>query len=146
MNTADEDTTQWGVDALLDRLGSTNPPPAEGDPVAGLLLSWRKEADSEPIAELVDTDLAMAVIASSRSTPARRSHRFLVPVATAAAVLAIAFTGVGVAAKKKLGSVNGDDGKAGLTDKQQKLTTRQREMSRARKNEDTTARHTELHH
>ncbi|MGH3624252.1 MAG: anti-sigma-D factor RsdA [Sciscionella sp.] len=167
-------------EALLDALGGPDPDLSGRlgeQELTSLLLSWRKEADSEPIAELVDTDLAMAVIASSRSKPARRSHRFLVPVATAAAVLAIAFTGVGVAAKsaqpgdtlwsltkvlysehahsveaadsvqedqqaageamaaghlddaraaldrakKKLGSVNGDDGKAGLTDKQQKL-------------------------
>jgi Anti-sigma-D factor RsdA to sigma factor binding region len=168
-------------EALLDVLGGPDPDLSGGlgeQELTSLLLSWRKEVDSEPIADLVDTDMAMAVIASSRSKPGRRRHRFLVPVATAAAVLAIAFTGVGVAAKsaqpgdtlwsltkvlysehahsveaagsvqkdlraadeaitagrfddarvaldrakKRLGSVNGDDGKAGLADKQQKLT------------------------
>lgn len=167
-------------EALLDALGRPDPDLSGHDDqeLASLLLAWRQEADSEPISDLVDTDLAMAVIASARSTSVRRRHRFLVPVATAAAVLAIAFTGVGVAAKsaepgdtlwsltkvlyseharsveaastiqddlrnareamgagrlsearvaldrakKALGSVSGDDGKANLTDKQKQLT------------------------
>lgn len=94
-------------DVLLDALGGTDPDLSGQDrgadwadqELTSLLLSWRREADSEPMAELVDTDAAMSVIASSKARTGRRRHRFLVPVATAAAVLSIAFTGVGLAAK-----------------------------------------------
>jgi hypothetical protein len=89
-------------DALLDALGGTDPDLSRhlaDEELAGMLLSWRQEADSEPMAELVDTDAAMSVIAASKARTGKRRHRFLVPIATAAAVLSIAFTGVGLAAK-----------------------------------------------
>ncbi|MGH3438688.1 MAG: anti-sigma-D factor RsdA [Sciscionella sp.] len=95
-------------DALLDALGGADPDVASlssrstgfGDPeLAALLLSWRQETDSEPIGELVDVDTAVRVLAAAKARPARRRHRVLIPVASAAAVLAIAFGGVSVAAK-----------------------------------------------
>ncbi|GGM58650.1 hypothetical protein GCM10012275_32280 [Longimycelium tulufanense] len=87
-------------DALLDMLGGTDPALtgrlAEQE-LSALLLSWRRDVDAEPIDELVDTDTALAVVAAARAP--RRRHRLLVPLASAAAVLAIAFTGVGMVAR-----------------------------------------------
>ncbi|SHE41062.1 anti-sigma-D factor RsdA [Streptoalloteichus hindustanus] len=84
-------------DALLDALGGTDPA-VDGQladqELSTLLLSWRRDVDGEPFDELVDVDTAAAVIAAARAP--RRRHRLLVPLASAAAVLAIAFTGVGL--------------------------------------------------
>ncbi|MFR9731457.1 anti-sigma-D factor RsdA [Saccharopolyspora sp. MS10] len=91
-------------DALLDALGGTNPSvPAESADAApaleSLLVAWRREVDAAPIGDLVDTDAAAAAIAAG-SRPRRKSRRrHLVPVASAAAVLMIGFTGVGLAAR-----------------------------------------------
>lgn len=63
-----------------------------------LLMSWRRDVDSEPIGELVDTRLATTTVQAAKMRRKRRP-RLLVPVAAAAAVLAIAFAGVGLAAK-----------------------------------------------
>lgn len=89
-------------DALLDVLGGANPDLASelGDSeLNALLLSWRQQTDSEPIAELVDVETATATIMAATAAPARRRRRMLVPMASAAAVLAIAFGGVSLAAK-----------------------------------------------
>ncbi|WP_243791677.1 anti-sigma-D factor RsdA [Saccharopolyspora gloriosae] len=91
-------------DALLDALGGTNPSvPADsadtGPALESLLVAWRREVDAAPIGDLVDTDAAIAAIAAG-SRPRRKSRRrHLVPVASAAAVLMIGFTGVGLAAR-----------------------------------------------
>jgi len=93
-------------DALLDALGGSDPGIADGlgeQELNELLLAWRRDIDSEPLAELVDLDTAVttvktAALAQRHGQRARR-HRFLVPVAAAAAVLAIAFTGTGLAAR-----------------------------------------------
>ena len=91
-------------DALLDALGGTNPSvPAEsenaGPALESLLVAWRREVDAAPIGDLVDLDEATAAVAAG-SRPRRRSRRrHLVPVASAAAVLMIGFTGVGLAAR-----------------------------------------------
>lgn len=72
---------------------------ADQDPeLKSLLLSWRLDVDAEPIAELVDTDTAMAAIAAGARTK-RRKPRYLVPLASAAAVLVVAFSGMGLAAR-----------------------------------------------
>lgn len=89
-------------DALLDALGGPNPDQAGelGDSeLNALLLAWRREVDSEPIGELVDVETATATIMAAKHAPARRRRRMLIPVASAAAVLAIAFGGVSLAAK-----------------------------------------------
>lgn len=89
-------------DALLDALGGPEPERAstlDDSELNALLLAWRREVDSEPIGELVDVETATATIAAAREAPARRRHRLWVPVASAAAVLAIAFGGVSLAAK-----------------------------------------------
>ncbi|GAA4843924.1 anti-sigma-D factor RsdA [Saccharopolyspora rosea] len=96
-------------DALLDALGGTNPDVSghsgnEGERpgLEALLVAWRQDVDAAPIGELVDVDTAAAAIAAGRR-PARRLKRWhLVPVATAAAVLMIGFTGVGLAARDAL--------------------------------------------
>ena len=93
-------------DALLSALGAGEPDRAgdvEEQELNELLLSWRRDIDSEPMAELVDTDTAVAAIRTA-ATAERKSHRAhrqkaFVPVAVAAAVLMIAFTGTGLAAR-----------------------------------------------
>lgn len=96
-------------DALLDALGGTDPSvPGEsedsGPRLEALLVSWRREVDAAPIADLVDVDTAAAAIAEGRNAHrrARRWRRHLVPVASAAAVLMILSTGVGLAARDAL--------------------------------------------
>lgn len=87
-------------DALLDALGGRageQPDSLVDDELNALLLAWRREVDSRPMGELVDTETAVATIAAARPVP--RRHRFLIPLATAAAVLAIAFTGVSLVAR-----------------------------------------------
>ncbi|KAA9152584.1 hypothetical protein FPZ12_036685 [Amycolatopsis acidicola] len=93
-------------DALLDALGGSDPQVADGlgdQELNALLLAWRRDIDSEPLAELVDTDTAVTTIktaALARKHGQRaRNRRLLWPVAAAAAVLAIAFTGTSIAAR-----------------------------------------------
>lgn len=90
-------------DLLLDALGGTNPqPPVRDDGRAPdletLLVAWRRDVDAAPIGELVDIDGAVAAIAEG-NRPSKQRRRHLIPLATAAAVLVIAFTGVGLAAR-----------------------------------------------
>jgi hypothetical protein len=79
-----------GLDDSLGEIGD--------DQLTQLLMSWRREVDSEPIEELVDTKLASVTVHAARMQR-RRRPRLLVPIAAAAAVLAIAFAGVGLAAR-----------------------------------------------
>lgn len=95
-----------GDDALLDALGGSDPQSADdlGDQdLNALLLAWRRDIDSEPLAELVDTDTAVTTVKAAslaqRHGKRARRRRLLVPIAAAAAVLVIAFTGTGVAAR-----------------------------------------------
>lgn len=88
-------------DELLTELAVFGLPPAgsgSDTELATLLQSWRLDVDAEPIGELVDTDTAMATIAvGARIT--RRRPRYLVPLATAAAVLVVVFGGMSFAAR-----------------------------------------------
>jgi hypothetical protein len=68
------------------------------DQLTRLLMTWRRDVDAEPIDELVDPKLATATVHAARMQRKRRP-RLLVPIAAAAAVLAIAFAGVGLAAR-----------------------------------------------
>lgn len=92
-------------DALLDALGGSDPSIADGlgdQELNALLMAWRRDIDSEPLAELVDVDTALRTVgtaAMAKRYAARGRRRLLVPVAVAAAVLAIAFTGTGLAAR-----------------------------------------------
>ncbi|TVT01496.1 hypothetical protein FNH07_29245 [Amycolatopsis bartoniae] len=93
-------------DALLDALGGSDPRVADGlgdQELNALLLAWRRDIDSEPLAELVDTDTAVTTVKTAalaqRHGQRARKRRILVPVAVAAAVLAIAFSGTGIAAR-----------------------------------------------
>jgi len=93
-------------DALLDALGGSDPKVADGlgdQELNALLLAWRRDIDSEPLADLVDIDTAVITVKTAamakRNGGKERKRRFLVPVAAAAAVLAIAFTGTGIAAR-----------------------------------------------
>jgi hypothetical protein len=93
-------------DALLDALGGSDPALADGlgdQELNALLVAWRRDIDSEPLAELVDVDTAVRTVSTAalakRHASGGRRRRLLVPVAVAAAVLAIAFTGTGLAAR-----------------------------------------------
>jgi hypothetical protein len=93
-------------DALLDALGGSDPKIADGlgdQELNALLLAWRRDIDSEPLAELVDTDTAVTTVKAAalarRHGQRARKRRIFVPVAAAAAVLAIAFTGTSIAAR-----------------------------------------------
>lgn len=93
-------------DALLNALGGPDPHVAEslGEPELNqLLLAWRRDIDSEPIAELVDTQEAVTTIQTAalakRNNGRAYRRRMMVPVAVAAAVVAIGFTGTAVAAR-----------------------------------------------
>nr|WP_245992425.1 anti-sigma-D factor RsdA [Prauserella muralis] len=93
-------------DALLDALGGPDPQVASGlgdEELNALLLAWRRDIDSEPLAELVDTPSAVTTIKTAslakRNGSRGRRRRMLVPVAAAAAVLAIGFTGTALAAR-----------------------------------------------
>ncbi|MFE9744905.1 anti-sigma-D factor RsdA [Saccharothrix saharensis] len=88
-------------DALLDALGGRDGEQSDSlvdDELNALLLAWRREVDSPPMGELVDTETAVATIAAARPQP-RGRQRFLIPLASAAAVLAIAFTGMSLVAR-----------------------------------------------
>ncbi len=86
-------------DALLDALRGPNPFPEGSDArLTQVLMAWRGEVDSEPVTQLMDTDTALAVVARARR-PAPRRGSGLVPFAAAAAVLVIAFSGLGVGAR-----------------------------------------------
>jgi anti-sigma-D factor RsdA-like protein len=88
-------------DALLDALGGKDPERVGDlvqDDLNAMLLAWRHDVDSQAVSDLVDTDTAVATIAAARPQP-RARHRFLIPLASAAAVLAIAFTGVSLVAR-----------------------------------------------
>ncbi|WP_084467482.1 anti-sigma-D factor RsdA [Actinokineospora inagensis] len=91
-----------GLDLGLDDHGFAGDlgdlPDFRDDELAALLSSWRDEVDSTPIGELVDGKLAVATVAAAKARR-RRRPRLLVPFAAAAAVLAIAFTGAGLAAR-----------------------------------------------
>lgn len=95
-------------DQLLDALGGTNPDSSgsdgeQGPDLEALLVAWRQDVDSTPIGDLVDTDRAVEAIAEGQQRSRRRlRRRHLVPVASAAAVLMITFTGVGLAARDAL--------------------------------------------
>ncbi|MFS8101517.1 hypothetical protein LFM09_30770 [Lentzea alba] len=98
---ADDLSAVQADDRLLDALGSATPGAAGSlvdDDLNALLLAWRHEVETEPFGELVDTDTAIATIQAARPQPVSR-HRFLIPLASAAAVLAIAFTGVSLVAR-----------------------------------------------
>ncbi|PPK69613.1 hypothetical protein V5P93_006743 [Actinokineospora auranticolor] len=93
-----------GMHDDLDDLGDLGaeipdlPPDFRDDELAALLSSWRDEVDSAPIGEIVDSQLAVATVFAAKARR-RRRPRLLVPFAAAAAVLAIAFTGAGLAAR-----------------------------------------------
>lgn len=94
-------------DVLLDALGGTNPDSStskeQGPDLEALLVAWRQDVDSAPIGDLVDTDAAVTAISEGQRRPRRGlKRRHLVPVASAAAVLMITFTGVGLAARDAL--------------------------------------------
>lgn len=93
-------------DALLDAISGSDPMIADELGQAelnALLVSWRRDVDSEPMPQLVDADTAISTIKAAtlarRRGDRERRRRMLVPVAAAAAVLAITFSGSGLAAR-----------------------------------------------
>lgn len=87
-------------DALLDLIGSGGHTPSDSDDeLTRVLAAWRREVHAEPVKELVDTSTAMSVIRAAARRPAHRRNPVYGSVAAAAAVLVIAFSGVGLVAK-----------------------------------------------
>ena len=86
-------------DAFIEALANPNRG-SEADPLdermASLLLSWRGDVDSEAAAPLLDIDTAAAAV---RNAPRPANRQVFGPLAAAAAVLVIVFTGVGLAAR-----------------------------------------------
>lgn len=88
-------------DALLRLLASpdaTVDDDAADAELQALLLSWREDADEEPMPELVDVAGAVAAIELAKRRSRKRRWQ-LTPVSAAAAVLVVAFIGMGMAAK-----------------------------------------------
>lgn len=87
-------------DALIAALARADDPQID-DPIderlAGLLRTWRDDVHSEPERPLVDVAAAHQAIAAA-PRPRRRQNP-IGPWATAAAVLVVAFVGMGLAAK-----------------------------------------------
>ncbi|MGQ0575098.1 MAG: anti-sigma-D factor RsdA [Pseudonocardia sp.] len=65
------------------------------DHVAAMLAAWKAEVDAEPIPE-IDLDRAVGAVLAGRRPSGRLRH--LVPVASAAALIVVAITGVSIAA------------------------------------------------
>ncbi|EIE97483.1 anti-sigma-D factor RsdA [Saccharomonospora glauca] len=92
-------------DALLDALGGADSRVADGlgdHELSALLLAWRRDVDSEAIPELIDTSSAVTTVktaVAAHNARGGKRRRVLVPVAAAAAVLAIGFTGTALAAR-----------------------------------------------
>jgi hypothetical protein len=87
-------------DALLDLIGSGAHIPSDADDeLTRVLSAWRREVHAEPVRPLVDTGTAMSVIRAAARRPAQRRNPVYGSVAAAAAVLVIAFSGVGLVAK-----------------------------------------------
>lgn len=87
-------------DALLDLIGSGGHTPSDSDDeLTRVLAAWRREVHAEPVKELVDTSTAMSVIRAAARRPARHRNPVYGSAAAAAAVLVIAFSGVGLVAK-----------------------------------------------
>lgn len=60
-------------DDLLDMLGGNATDRSEADAeLARVLVAWRRDVDTEPIGELVDTDTALAAISAARRPAALR--------------------------------------------------------------------------
>lgn len=87
-------------EALIDALAGANRIP-DPDPLderlASLLLSWRDDVTSEAPRQVVDLETAVAAVRNAPRPPVRR--QLFGPLAAAAAVLVIAFTGIGLAAR-----------------------------------------------
>ncbi len=83
--------------AALSRAEETHIDDPIDERLAGLLRNWRDEVHAEPERPLVD--LAAAHQALAQAPRPRRRHNPIGPWATAAAVLVIAFVGMGLAAK-----------------------------------------------
>lgn len=89
-------------DAFIEALAnaSRTAGSAEFDPLdermASLLLSWRDDVNAEAAGPLVDLDTAAAAI---KAAPRPSGRQLFGPLAAAAAVLVIAFTGVGLVAR-----------------------------------------------
>jgi hypothetical protein len=87
-------------DTLLDLLGSGCLPGDDSDELTRVLAAWRREVHATPVRELVDTNTALGVIRAAARRPVGRRNPVFGSMAAAAAVLVIAFAGVGLVAKQ----------------------------------------------
>lgn len=83
-------------DALLDMLGGGAAGRSDADAeLARVLVAWRRDVDTEPIGELVDTDTALLALSLTAPPPQPAWHVALVWLLTLLAgvgVWAVAFT------------------------------------------------------
>lgn len=87
-------------DAFIEDLANANwstDAEAVDERMASLLLSWRDDVNSESLGPVIDLDTAVAAIRGAPRPPVKR--QLFGSLAAAAAVLIIAFTGVGFAAR-----------------------------------------------
>ncbi|RZS37082.1 hypothetical protein EV193_106318 [Herbihabitans rhizosphaerae] len=87
-------------DALLDTLSHSDQELADAladDELNALLLAWKRDVDTDEAGELIDTQTAVATVKAARAR--KRPRPRLMPVAAAAAILAVVFGGVGLAAR-----------------------------------------------
>lgn len=85
---------------LISALAAGRSAPSSGsaytdDRLVGMLQAWRAEVDAEPVRPLITVEQASAAIRKSRVAGRRR---LLVPVASAAAVLAVLLSGLVIGA------------------------------------------------
>lgn len=99
-----DSTAVQADDALIDALAGSDPKAADELGYAelnALLLDWSRDVDAEPVPELVDYDMAFTTIKTAalanRYRQRGNKRKLLVPVAAAATVLGIAFSGASVA-------------------------------------------------
>jgi Anti-sigma-D factor RsdA to sigma factor binding region len=98
------DVAQVRADDALIAAMSTTADMRVNDPIderlGGLLRAWRDDVRTGSQGPLVDIDTAMVALASARRTRTpRRPTSLFGPLATAAAVLVVAFIGLGLAAR-----------------------------------------------
>ena len=86
-------------DVLLDAIGAGDKAGEfKDDNLTALLQAWRQDVEEEPIGELVDPKLAIVIVRGARLRQ-RSGLRLLPLIATAAAIIAIVFSGLGLAAR-----------------------------------------------
>jgi hypothetical protein len=98
-------TAMQADDALLDLIayGRAAEVPQD-DELARVLVAWQQDVDSEPMPAVFDGEVAVRMMRAANANDRHRRHRrggrpMLVSLSAAAALVVVALSGVGVAAK-----------------------------------------------